>query len=171
MLDIPMQSSLSLDAERAKQETDIILYACCVLARENKSGIQAGIWANRLGAVNRERGPLFQTKKGHRSKFVDFERGVYIPIHTAFTARCEEARVQTEAVKNRVAQDIIELNNEALSGNEGPRHGDQVDIDRAMAIFESDVGAQLPRLLWLCSLRPASEKEFRIGFKDWNRER
>jgi hypothetical protein len=49
----------------------------CVLARETKSGMQGGIWADRLEAVNKERGlirgPLFRSKKGHRAKIGDFE--------------------------------------------------------------------------------------------------
>jgi hypothetical protein len=108
-------------------------YHMCVLARETKSGIQGGIWADRLAAVNKERGryrgPLFRTKKGHRAKIGDFE--------SDFLARMEQLKIvrkslfepgveisesyslfrslrrgsTTEAVKNRVGQDIIELNN------------------------------------------------------------
>ena len=51
---------------------------------------------------------------------------------------------------------------EALSGNERPLHGDEVDVGRAVATFKSDAGAQLPLLGWLCHLGLASEKEFGI---------
>ena len=48
-----------------------------VLARETKSRTQSGIWADWSTAVNRgrgrQRGPLFQIKKGHRAKIRDFE--------------------------------------------------------------------------------------------------
>jgi hypothetical protein len=52
-------------------------YHMCLLARDTSSGIQAGIWAGPLTAVNkqrsRERGPLiFRTKKQHRAKIWRF---------------------------------------------------------------------------------------------------
>ncbi len=49
----------------------------CVLARETRSGTQARTWADRVAAVNkqrgRQRGPLFRNKKGLRAKIGDFE--------------------------------------------------------------------------------------------------
>jgi hypothetical protein len=49
----------------------------CGLARETKSGIQAGIWADCVALVNmqhgRHQGPLFRNKKGLREKIGDFE--------------------------------------------------------------------------------------------------
>jgi hypothetical protein len=52
-------------------------YHMMVLARETKSGIQAGIWEDRIARVNkerkRERGPVFRTRKGYRAKIGDFE--------------------------------------------------------------------------------------------------
>ena len=108
-------------------------YHMCVLARETKSGIQSGIWADRLAAVNRDRGrhrgPLFQTKRGHRAKIGDFEGefverlirlklarpGLFEPgieIAESYSLfRSLRRGSTTEVVRNRVAQDIIELNN------------------------------------------------------------
>jgi hypothetical protein len=105
----------------------------CVLARETKSGIQGGIWADRLAAVNKERGryrgPLFRNKKGHRAKIGDFESDFVARMAQLQIARkslfepgvdiaesCSLFRSlrrgsTTEAVKNRVDQDVIELNN------------------------------------------------------------
>lgn len=108
-------------------------YHMCVLARETRSGIQAGVWADRLAEVNRrrgrERGPLFRNKRGLRAKIGDFESnfldrmlrlkmtrpslfepGVDI-IESYSLFRSLRRGSTTEAVKNRVGQDIIDLNN------------------------------------------------------------
>jgi hypothetical protein len=108
-------------------------YHMMVLARETKSGIQAGIWADRIAEVNkarkRDRGPVFRTKKGHRAKIASFEAeflermirlkiarpGLFEPgvdISESYSLfRSLRRGSTTEATKNRVAQDIIELNN------------------------------------------------------------
>jgi hypothetical protein len=108
-------------------------YHMMVLARETKSGIQAGLWADRIAAVNKERkrdkGPVFRNKKGHRSKIGDFEHeflermitlkiarsGLFEPgvdISESYSLfRSLRRGSTTQAVKERVAQDIIELNN------------------------------------------------------------
>jgi hypothetical protein len=66
-----------LRGEEARQENRII---CVCWRGETSSGIQTGIWADRLTAVNkqrsRERGPLFPNKKQHRAKIGDFENQV-----------------------------------------------------------------------------------------------
>ena len=108
-------------------------YHMCVLARETVSGIQAGTWADRLATVNtrsnKVRGPLFRNKKGLRAKIGDFEGeflermirlkmsrpGLFDPgvdVAESYSLfRSLRRGSTTEAVKNRVGQDIIELNN------------------------------------------------------------
>jgi len=105
----------------------------CVLARETKSGTRGGIWADRLKAVNlergRHRGPLFRNKRGQRAKIGDFESeflarmirlklarpGLFEPgidIAESYSLfRSLRRGSTTEAVKRRVPQEIIELNN------------------------------------------------------------
>jgi hypothetical protein len=110
-------------------------YHMMVLARETKSGWHPGrrVWVDRIAAVNKERkrdrGPVFRTKKGHRAKIGDFEAdflerlirlkiarpGLFDPgvdISECYGLfRSLRRGSTTEATKNRVAPDIIELNN------------------------------------------------------------
>jgi len=108
-------------------------YHMMVLARETQSGIRAGLWADRVAAVSkehkRERGPVFRNKKGERAKIGDFESeflermirlkisrpGLFEPgvdISDSYSLFRSLRRGSTsQAVKMRVDQDIIELNN------------------------------------------------------------
>jgi hypothetical protein len=108
-------------------------YHMMVLARETKTGIQAGLWADRVAEVNKERkrsrGPVFINKKGLRAKVGDFEsqfleRMVNLKVSRPFLFepgvdisesyslfRSLRRGSTSQAVKNRVPQDIIELNN------------------------------------------------------------
>ena len=108
-------------------------YHMMVLARETKSGIQAGTWADRLVKVNlkknRDRGPVFRTKKGHRAKIGTYESeflnrmirlrlarpGLFEPgldISESYSLFRSLRRGSTsQAVKVRVDQGAIDLNN------------------------------------------------------------
>ena len=118
--------------DRIKGETGE-RYHMMVLARETQSGIKAGLWADQLVNANkelkREQGPVFRNKKGMRAKIGDFDGkflermtrlkisylGLFEPgvdISESYSLfRSLRRGSTTQAVKMRVDQDIVELNN------------------------------------------------------------